>query len=232
MLEDIKIRVTAHQPAVSNTQINHPMRRSLNQVVTMFDSIFEVIWLIGIVVGSVIRAVFTARARHWWRNKQMTTEDYMTGLDQFLTSLNSLGLFILPFIYVLTSWLDFANYYLPSWCGWVGALIFVAALWLLWRSHADLGIDFSPQVQLKSDHTLITTGVFQYVRHPMYSAHLLWALAQILLLQNWIAGFSMLVFQVPLYVYRIPREEKMMLDTFGEDYRSYMEKTGRLIPYI
>jgi protein-S-isoprenylcysteine O-methyltransferase Ste14 len=198
----------------------------------MFDSIFEVFWLIGIIAGSIIRAVFTARARHWWRNNQMATHGYMTGLDKLLTLLNSLGLFIIPFVYVLTSWLDFANYHILSWCGWIGCLIFVAALWLLWRSHADLGINFSPQVQLKNDHTLIMTGVFQYIRHPMYSAHVLWASAQILLLQNWIAGFSMLVFQVLLYVYRIPREEKMMLDTFGEDYRSYMERTGRFIPHF
>ena len=197
----------------------------------MFDSIFEVIWLIGIIAGSLIRAVYTARSRHWWRNNE-TTHDYITGLDKLLTSLNSLGLFIMPFVYVLTSWLDFADYHIPSWCGWIGALIFVAALWLLWRSHADLGMNFSPQMQLKSEHALIMTGVFQYIRHPMYSAHLLWALAQILLLQNWIAGFSMLVFQVLLYVYRIPREEKMMLDTFGEDYRSYMKRTGRFIPHF
>lgn len=202
-----------------------------NQVATMFDSIFEVIWLVGIIAGSHIRAVYTARARHWWRNNE-TTHDYMTGLDKLLTSLNSLGLFIIPFVYVLTSWLDFANYHIPSWCGWIGCLIFVAALWLLWRSHADLGINFSPQMQLKSGHALILTGVFQYIRHPMYTAHLLWALAQILLLQNWIAGFSMLVFQVLLYVYRIPREEKMMLEIFGEDYRSYMERTGRFIPHF
>jgi protein-S-isoprenylcysteine O-methyltransferase Ste14 len=153
-------------------------------------------------------------------------------LDKLLTGLNSLGLFIIPFIYVLTPWLDSADYHLPPWCGWCGAVIFAAALWLLWRSHVDLGTNFSPELQLKNEHSLVTHGVFRHIRHPIYSAHLLWALAQILLLQNWIAGFSLLVFQLPLYVYRIPREEKMMLDTFGEEYEVYMETTSRLIPRV
>lgn len=198
----------------------------------MIDSIFEIVWLIGMIVGSAIRALFVARARYWWRNSQIIAKSCMTRLDMLLTSLNSLGLAFLPFIYVLTPWLDFANYHLPAWCGWVGAAIFAFALWLFWRSHADLGINFSPQLQLKNEHRLVTKGVFRYVRHPMYSAHLLWALAQVLLLQNWIAGFSLLLLQVSLYAHRVPREERMMLDTFGEEYRSYMERTGRFTPRL
>jgi len=76
----------------------------------------------------------------------------------------------------------------------------------------------------------VTTGVYEWVRHPMYAAHLLWAAAQLLLLQNWIAGPSFLVASIPLYVARIPREEEMMLEEFGDEYRRYAERTGRFLP--
>jgi protein-S-isoprenylcysteine O-methyltransferase Ste14 len=64
----------------------------------------------------------------------------------------------------------------------------------------------------------------------MYAAHLLWALAQPLLLHNWIAGFSFLVVIIPHFLLRIGDEEKMMLDNFGDEYSEYMKKTGRFLP--
>ncbi len=85
----------------------------------------------------------------------------------------------------------------------------------------------SPGLQIRKDHRLVTAGVYELVRHPMYSAHLLWAAAQLLLLQNAIAGPAFLVASLPLYAARIPREEEMMLDQFGDEYRRHAERTGR-----
>jgi protein-S-isoprenylcysteine O-methyltransferase Ste14 len=191
----------------------------------MFDSIFEVIWLIGFIVGSVIRAVYARRPK-----KDEITVNRNTRLERLLLFLSSLGLIVLPFFYVFSPWLDFADYHLPTWAGWFGVAIFAFALWLLWKSHVDLGRNFTPTLQLKEKHTLVTHGVFRYTRHPIYAAHGLWSIAQALLLQNWIAGLSMLVFFLPLYLVRVPNEEKMMLEHFGEEYRVYTDKTGRLIP--
>ncbi len=66
----------------------------------------------------------------------------------------------------------------------------------------------------------------------MYAAFLMWGFAQPLLLHNWIAGWSHLVSFTPLYLLRVPQEERMMLDHFGEEYKSYMNKTGRVIPRL
>ena len=66
----------------------------------------------------------------------------------------------------------------------------------------------------------------------MYSAHLLWAVAQIMILPNWIAGPCFLLLSLPLYLYRMPREEAMLQDMFGEEYTRYIAVTGRLIPKI
>jgi protein-S-isoprenylcysteine O-methyltransferase Ste14 len=135
----------------------------------------------------------------------------------------------LPLIYLFTPWLDFADYDLPGWLGWIGTVVFAGAIVLLWRSHADLGRNWSPTLQIRPEHSLITHGIYRHIRHPMYSAHLLWAIAQGLLLANWLAGWIFFVTSLPLYLYRVPREEQMMLDQFGDDYRHYKIRTGSMI---
>jgi protein-S-isoprenylcysteine O-methyltransferase Ste14 len=70
------------------------------------------------------------------------------------------------------------------------------------------------------------------VRHPMYSAFWLWALAQALLLPNWIAGPAGLIGFGTLFFLRVGREEALIIETFGDEYRCYMERTSRILPAI
>ena len=78
----------------------------------------------------------------------------------------------------------------------------------------------------------MTEGIYRRVRHPMYSAFWLWAIAQALLLPNWFAGFAGLAGFSVLYFGRVAREERMMLEAFGDRYRTYMARTGRVFPSI
>jgi protein-S-isoprenylcysteine O-methyltransferase Ste14 len=64
----------------------------------------------------------------------------------------------------------------------------------------------------------------------MYASQWLWSIAQILLLQNWLAGPLNFIFFIPFYILRVPAEETMMLDTFGDLYCEYLKKTGGVIP--
>ena len=66
----------------------------------------------------------------------------------------------------------------------------------------------------------------------MYTAFWLWAVAQALLLPNWVAGFAGLIGFGTLFFGRIAKEEQMMVDTFGDEYRQYMARTGRLLPRL
>jgi len=193
----------------------------------MPSSFFQGAYFVGVILASAIRVVYT---RQYTQSR--IAEGHVTRLDLLLSALPGLGMFVLPLIYVLTSWLDFADYRLPTWGGWIGVALFALALWLLWRSHADLARNWSPKLELMEGHVLVTNGVFRHIRHPMYAAHWLWGIAQVFLLQNWIAGFSMVVCLIPMYVYRVRVEEQMMLQHFGEEYRSYMDRTGRLIPRL
>jgi protein-S-isoprenylcysteine O-methyltransferase Ste14 len=188
------------------------------------DSPFGVIFLAGFVAGSVIRKVYTRGCRNEKAEKKRRTVS-----DIVLIAAVGFGM-VTPLVYLFTPWLDFANYDLPGWMGWAGTAVFAGAIVLLWRSHADLGRNWSATLQIKSEHELVTHGVYRYVRHPMYAAHLLWAVAQGLLLENWLAGWAFLVTFLPFCLLRVPQEEEMMLEQFGDQYRAYMARTGRLIP--
>jgi len=188
------------------------------------DNTFEIIFFVGFVAGSVVRKVYTARSRG-----EKAVRRHKSTLDIVLISAAGGGL-AAPLLYLFSPWLDFANYDLPGWTGWVGTVIFAGAILLLWRSHADLGRNWSATLKIRSGHSLVTGGIYRHIRHPMYAAHLLWAIAQVLLLANWIAGWALLVTFIPLYLVRAPKEERMMLEHFGEQYRSYISRTGRLIP--
>ncbi|MDI6718608.1 MAG: protein-S-isoprenylcysteine O-methyltransferase [Methanomicrobiales archaeon] len=193
----------------------------------MADRALQAVYLIGLIAGSAIRIYYTRRAR-----KRRIAVRRETRLDRALLNLPLLGMVLIPLLYILTPWLDFADYSLPGWSGGTGAAIFAAALILLWRSHADLGACWTPVLLLVEHHRLVTRGVYRYIRHPMYAAHWLWAIAQPLLLQNWIAGPAMFLTFLPLYLVRVGREEEMLLEEFGEDYRVYMHHTGRLLPRL
>lgn len=191
----------------------------------MLDNIFKVVFLAGCIAAWVIRMP------HRKRNKQSQIADGpKVGLDKLLLFMTYVGMLVIPILYVFTPWLDFANYRLPNWAGWLGVVTFAVALWLFWRSHTDLGRNWSATLEIREGHSLVAFGVYQYIRHPMYTAHWIRGIAQALLLQNWIAGLANLVPFLPLYLLRVPREEQMMLERFGEEYRSYMNRTGRVVP--
>jgi protein-S-isoprenylcysteine O-methyltransferase Ste14 len=111
-----------------------------------------------------------------------------------------------------------------------GILCLALGLWLHYRSHADLGTNWSINLELQDGHELVTHGVYSRVRHPMYLALLLYSSGQALILPNWVAGPSYLVACAILIAVRVGPEERMMREEFGKDYETYAARTNRLLP--
>ncbi len=196
----------------------------------MFDDIFQILFMVGLVAAEVIR--FPHRMRNKRERAQKQTQDRTRGRDFLLDLLAFTGMEIIPIVYVFTPIFDFANSSFPVWVGWTGVVVLGGMLWLLWKSHNDLGQNWSPTVEVTQKQSLVTRGVYGYIRHPIYAAMWLWGIAQALMLQNWVAGLATLVLFLPVYLVRVPREEQMMLDHFGEEYRTYLQHTGRIIPHF
>jgi protein-S-isoprenylcysteine O-methyltransferase Ste14 len=187
----------------------------------------EIIWIAGIVAWFVIRYPYARRSR-----KTAVAQSRQNWLEWALLGAATLGLFIIPLAYVATGWprsLDRAV--LPG-LAWLGLAALLAALAIFRRSHADLGRGWSASLKLRETHQLVTAGIYSRIRHPMYLSFLLLGLAQLLLLPNWFAGSVGLISAFLMFALRVRREEAMMLERFGAQYRDYMAQSKRLIPGI
>jgi protein-S-isoprenylcysteine O-methyltransferase Ste14 len=137
------------------------------------------------------------------------------------------------FIYILfPEMLVWATIPLPVALRIVGICLgFMALLWFLWI-HRYLGSNLSVRLQIKDSQTLITGGPYRWIRHPMYTAFYSLHLATFLLTANWFIGVSWTVGLTIMIALRVRREEAMMINRFGEQYRLYMQQTGRFFPPI
>lgn len=187
----------------------------------------EIIWILGVVAWYVIRYPFERRAK-----RQQALRDERTLADSAALALALFGLAIFPAFYVLSGFPEAADYPASVWTVALGTAIFCAALVLFRSSHRALGRNWSISLEIREKHKLICTGPYVTIRHPMYTAFLLMALGQALLLANWVVGFLGLLGFAVLFFLRVDKEERMMLENFGSQYRAYMERTKRIIPYL
>ena len=183
-----------------------------------------------VILASVVLIAIRAPYGHLSRRVPVATS-LRGGLEASLLTLAWIG-FFLPLIWAFTDLLDAADFELRPAPFAVGVACYVLGLWLFWRSHADLGRNWSITLELREGHELVTRGVYTRVRHPMYSALLLYSLGQALVLPNWIAGPSYLLVMGLLVACRLGPEERMMLAQFGAQYADYQARTKRLLPGI
>ncbi|MCB0832799.1 MAG: isoprenylcysteine carboxylmethyltransferase family protein [Bacteroidetes bacterium] len=188
---------------------------------------WNLVFLTLFAVYFTIRGIYIDRAKG--TRTKVSRIDVMERVLLFLVFLGNL---LLPLVYIFTSWLQFFDYTLPSLLPWIGTVALIVALWLFWRSHRDLGLNWSPSLEIREQHHLVTHGVYHNIRHPMYSAILLFGIGQGLVLENWLGGWSGLVSFILMVVVRLPREESLMTEFFGDAYLAYMKTTGRLIPRV
>ena len=153
-------------------------------------------------------------------------------MEATLLLISLAGLGLAPLVYVATEIPRFAAYGFHPLFAWLGLFFAIAALGMFHLTHRALGRNWSISLDVRENHYLVTEGIYRRVRHPMYSAFWLWAIAQALLLPNWIAGFAGLTGFAVLFFGRVAKEERMMLETFGDSYRAYMARTGRVFPWI
>ncbi len=130
------------------------------------------------------------------------------------------------------SWMAWASVATPVWSRWLGVglglLSVPAAYWVF----SSLGRNVSETVLTKERHELVTIGPYRWIRHPLYTTGLLLVLAIGLTAANW---FILLCASLTLVAIRfvvVPLEERELLAKFGDAYRDYMQRTGRLLPRL
>jgi protein-S-isoprenylcysteine O-methyltransferase Ste14 len=113
-----------------------------------------------------------------------------------------------------------------------GIALLVIGIAIRWASIRELGKYFTGTIVIKDDHRLIRTGLYRFLRHPAYSGALLAHLGLGISFANW---FSLALSTVPFVVaacYRMRVEDRVLYETFGEEYLDYSVTTKRLIPKV
>jgi protein-S-isoprenylcysteine O-methyltransferase Ste14 len=129
------------------------------------------------------------------------------------------------------TWMGVLSAPFPNWLRWVGFVFGLASLGFWSWAQIVLGKEWSPQLQLRDEHHLVTTGPYSRIRHPLYTAMLGYGTSLALVTANWVFIVLAVAVIAGLFV-RVPKEEKMMIETFGDECTAYMQRTGRYFPKL
>jgi len=194
----------------------------------MPELVFRLTALALAVTYMTIRSVYERRLGRPSKREELARADARDRRELLVVAVGTFPMWF----YMLTPWLDFAAMGLPAPVRWLGAAITVAGIALLVWSHALLAGSWTPFVEQPPAGSLVTGGPYRYVRHPMYTSFLLYNAGLWLLTSNWLAGAPAFLAFLWMYFDRVGREEELMLTSFGDTYRAYAEKTGRVVPFI
>lgn len=137
----------------------------------------------------------------------------------------------LAYLYVFLPETSFLDFPMPAILRWIGFALMLAGNLLFIFAHRSLGKQWSAELEIQPQHALITSGVYKYVRHPMYTAFLAFGLGLILLTANLLGCAYLPVVSVMIAI-RLPAEEAMLKEEFGDAYQAYKAKSSALIPGI
>ena len=189
-------------------------------------------WIAKAVVLAGTVVMVAIRAPHGQRSRSVkVASSHKTARETGLLVLAWVG-FLVPLMWIASPAFSFAEYPLRTGPFVAGVMCLVIGLWLFYRSHADLGTNWSITLEVREQHRLVTQGSYRWIRHPMYSALVLYAVGQALAIPNWVAGPSDLIAFAVLVALRLPAEEKMMVQQFGDEYAAYATRTKRLVPRV
>lgn len=116
--------------------------------------------------------------------------------------------------------------------GVLGVLIYLFASLLLFAARYQLGKQATGTIVIVENHELVTSGIYRYIRHPIYAAAYLGLLGFWLVVQSWVIPVVTFVFYFAIFLPRMWHEENMLLEQFGEEYKQYMVSSKKLIPFL
>ncbi len=191
--------------------------------------VFRIILPILIIVFTAHRGYYVRKhgeERNSLKKREEGMASKMAGL------LGMLG-FIAVLVYAFNpDWLTWASLPLPLWLRWTGVAIALLGFALLQWAQNTLGKNWSDTPRMIQEQSLITTGPYRFIRHPIYTAFLLILGSTLFISANWLVGLAWIGMTAIEIASRIGFEESLMLEYFGDEYRDYMKRAGRLLPKL
>ena len=143
-----------------------------------------------------------------------------------------LVLWLTPLVYLINpNWMAWSRIGLPDWVRWLGVVLGILCAAMVYWLFSSIGSGISPTSATRRQHTLVTSGPYRWVRHPLYTVGSTLFIALGMMADNWfIAALGVLAFIA--MASRTPKEEANLIEKFGDEYREYMKRTGRYLPKL
>jgi protein-S-isoprenylcysteine O-methyltransferase Ste14 len=193
----------------------------------MNENIFHIIFAVAFFFMVALRVYYGREAR---RNRA-DVEIKESKLNLIIRAIFGLGYIGVMIVYVFVPGLfGWADILLPNWARWIGAVISISSVLLLWWVQWALDVQFDTNLHTQAGHQLIKHGPYRWVRHPMYSVLFLMGLGWFMLTANWFIGVPLMIGIILVVLSRVQNEEDVLTELFGDEYRDYMRETGRFLP--
>ncbi len=115
---------------------------------------------------------------------------------------------------------------------YIGIIVFVIGGLIVLLSRKQLGRYGDGTTALKGNHTLLTQGLYNYIRHPLYAGGMISRIGIGLSLRGYIGAIAFILSYFIVFRKRMDIEEESLVSEFGEEYEEYMKRTKRLFPYL
>jgi protein-S-isoprenylcysteine O-methyltransferase Ste14 len=115
---------------------------------------------------------------------------------------------------------------------YLGLALMVGGLVFRFIAIRQLGAFFVPEVVIQPGQRVFQGGLYRTLRHPSYTGTLVTVIGYGLALTNWLSLLTMLIVFFTIYTVRMNVEEAALLEAFGDEYRTYLHRTKRIIPFV
>jgi protein-S-isoprenylcysteine O-methyltransferase Ste14 len=119
-----------------------------------------------------------------------------------------------------------------QWPPFFGLGLVITGTWLFVWARRTLKHAYSGHLEVKEKQPLVQTGPYRIICHPAYASFLLMGLGLAIGYISLLGFLAYIILLIPGMIFRIRVEERLLMDSFGEEYRSYRSKTSRILPFI
>ena len=206
----------------------------------MLEIFFKIAFFVILFSFAYVMTAYTKKAKARREDKAIRIKIHNESEVPLLLKLRAI--FGIPFYFGVFVWIfaskfmEWSAILLPVWVRWTGLALGILSVFLNAWSHrtlsTKLGEDFDPMLRLLKIPALVKDGPYTKMRHPIYLAFLLMQISVLFLTSNWFIGLCGIAIIISVIAIRVPEEEKLLIEQFGDEYREYMKHTGRYLPKL
>jgi protein-S-isoprenylcysteine O-methyltransferase Ste14 len=196
----------------------------------MNETVFRILAAIILFAGAGISIYYRRKADRESGEKVSRSVD--GNAMMFVIKIFGLILWVGPWIYLINpQWMAWSKIGLPDVLRWLGFLLGILSVFGIYWLFSSIGSGITPTSGTRTQHTLVTSGPYRWVRHPLYTVATSLFIAFGMMADNWFIPLLGILAFIAMAI-RTPKEESNLIARFGEDYRQYMKRTGRFFPKL